>query len=59
MIEDEDLGVDTWWVLRHAAEDIAAAILGSTLDDEVHKKRIAYTLMGSLYFTSLRGGNDG
>ncbi|KAF8597788.1 hypothetical protein BDV93DRAFT_527186 [Ceratobasidium sp. AG-I] len=57
-IESEDLGCDTWWVLRHAAEQLAATILGSSLDDEEHKKRIAHTLLGSLYFTGLDGQND-
>ncbi|KAF8597258.1 hypothetical protein BDV93DRAFT_562510 [Ceratobasidium sp. AG-I] len=57
-IESEDLGSDTWWLLRHAAEKVAAAILGSSLDDEEHKKRIARVLLGSLYFTGLDGQNE-
>ncbi|KAF8597790.1 hypothetical protein BDV93DRAFT_527188 [Ceratobasidium sp. AG-I] len=58
VIECEVLDKDTWRVLRRAAENVAAAIMGSSLDDSERKKRIAYTLMGSLYFTSLEGSSE-
>ncbi|KAF8597266.1 hypothetical protein BDV93DRAFT_610504 [Ceratobasidium sp. AG-I] len=58
-IVSEELDQDTWVILRKAAGNVAAAILGSSLDDADHKKQIAYTLMGSLYFTDLWGNDEG
>ena len=57
-IKCEVLDHDTWKALRRAAANVAAAIFGSSLDDSERKKRIAYTLMGSLYFTSLEGSSE-
>lgn len=58
-IVSEELDQDTWAILRKAAGNVAAAILGSSLDDAERKKKIAYTLMGSLYFTDLWGNDEG
>ncbi|KAG8730063.1 hypothetical protein FRC10_003166 [Ceratobasidium sp. 414] len=57
-IVSEELGQDTWAILRGMSGDAAAAIFGSTLDDEP-KKRIGRTLLGSLYFTELWGNDEG
>ncbi|KAG8791780.1 hypothetical protein FRC12_008123 [Ceratobasidium sp. 428] len=57
-IVSEELDKDTWVLLRRNAENIAAVIFGSVLDDE-HKKRIGRTLLGSLYFTDLWGNDEG
>ncbi|KAG9100983.1 hypothetical protein FS749_011263 [Ceratobasidium sp. UAMH 11750] len=57
-IVSEELGQDTWVILRRMAGNVAAAIFGSSLDDE-HKKRIGQTLLGSLYFTDLWGNDEG
>ncbi|KAG8790394.1 hypothetical protein FRC12_011982 [Ceratobasidium sp. 428] len=57
-IVSEELGQDTWVLLRRNAEQVAAAIFGSVLDDE-HKKRIGRTMLGSLYFTDLWGNDEG
>ncbi|EUC61997.1 hypothetical protein RSOL_411880 [Rhizoctonia solani AG-3 Rhs1AP] len=58
-IVSEELGQDTWKILRKAASDLAAIVLGSKLADEERKKQIARTLMGSLYFTELWGNDEG
>ncbi|KAG8700579.1 hypothetical protein FRC08_004623 [Ceratobasidium sp. 394] len=55
---EELLGEGNWYTLRKMSEEVAAAIFGSTLDDE-HKKRIGRTLLGSLYFTDLSGDGEG
>ncbi|KAG8681782.1 hypothetical protein FRC08_015401 [Ceratobasidium sp. 394] len=55
---EELLGEGNWYTLRKMSEEVAAAIFGSTLDD-VHKKRIGRTLLGSLYFTDLSGDGEG
>jgi hypothetical protein len=57
-IVSEELGQDTWTILRRASGNVAAAIFGSSLDEE-HKKRIGRTLLGSLYFTDLWGNDEG
>ncbi|CAE6425075.1 unnamed protein product [Rhizoctonia solani] len=58
-IVSRELGQDTWKLLRKAAGDIAAIVLGSKLEDEDRKKQIARTLLGSLYFTELWGNDEG
>ncbi|CAE6415814.1 unnamed protein product [Rhizoctonia solani] len=58
-IVSEELGQDTWKILRKAAGDLAAVVLGSKLEDEERKKQIARTLMGSLYFLELWGNDEG
>jgi uncharacterized alpha-E superfamily protein len=57
-VVSEELCQDTWKILRKAAGNVAASILGSKMDDEERKKRIARTLMGSLYFIGLFGGGE-
>ncbi|KAG8678525.1 hypothetical protein FRC08_017696 [Ceratobasidium sp. 394] len=60
IVECEDLlGEDNWFPLRVRAGDVAAAIFGSVLDDDEHKRRIGRTLLGSLYFTWLSGEGEG
>ncbi|CUA68581.1 hypothetical protein RSOLAG22IIIB_07958 [Rhizoctonia solani] len=55
----EELDQDAWKILRKAATDLAAIVLGSKLDDEERKKQIARTLMGSLYYTEMWGNDEG
>jgi hypothetical protein len=57
-IVSEELEQDTWTILRRASGNVAAAIFGSSLDEE-HKKRIGRTMLGSLYFTELWGNDEG
>ncbi|VDB96538.1 unnamed protein product [Peniophora sp. CBMAI 1063] len=57
-IVSEELGQDTWKLLRKAADNVAAAIYGTTLDDEERKFAIARTLRGSLYYLDLFGNDE-
>lgn len=57
-IVSEELGQDTFSILRAASSSIAAAIYGAAQLDEADKTRIARTLRGSLYFTELWGNDE-
>ncbi|CAE7150360.1 unnamed protein product [Rhizoctonia solani] len=59
LINEEELGQDAWKILRKAASDLAAVVLGSKLADEERKKQIARTLMGSLYYAEMWGNDEG
>ncbi|KAF8593901.1 hypothetical protein BDV93DRAFT_529616, partial [Ceratobasidium sp. AG-I] len=58
VITPEELEQNTWKILRSSAGDVAATVFGSSLDDEERKKKIARTLLGSLYFIELAGSNE-
>ncbi|KAJ1311866.1 hypothetical protein OPQ81_010326 [Rhizoctonia solani] len=58
-IISEELDQDTWKILRKAAGDLAAILLGSNLANEERKRQIARTLMGSLYFLEMWGNDEG
>lgn len=53
----EELGQDTFKILRAASANVAAVIYGSSLA-EADRIRVARTLRGSLYFTSLWGNDE-
>ena len=57
-IVSEELGQDTWKLLRKASDNVAAAIYGATLDDEERKLAIARTLRGSLHYLDLFGNDE-
>ncbi|KAJ7142871.1 hypothetical protein C8R44DRAFT_974377 [Mycena epipterygia] len=57
-IVSEELGQDTFSILRAASSSIAATIYGASQLDEADKTRIARTLRGSLYFTELWGNDE-
>ncbi|KAJ7746995.1 hypothetical protein B0H16DRAFT_1555938 [Mycena metata] len=57
-IVSEELGQDTFSILRAASSSIAATIYGAAQLNEADKTRIARTLRGSLYFTELWGNDE-
>ncbi|KZV67695.1 hypothetical protein PENSPDRAFT_736398 [Peniophora sp. CONT] len=57
-IVSEELGQDTWQLLRKASNNVACAIYGATLEDEERKLAIARTLRGSLYYCDLWGNDE-
>ncbi|KAJ7036096.1 hypothetical protein C8F04DRAFT_1096179 [Mycena alexandri] len=57
-IVSEELGQDTFSILRAASSNVAATIYGAAQLDEADKTRIARTLRGSLYFTELWGNDE-
>ncbi|KAJ7834323.1 hypothetical protein B0H14DRAFT_3709422 [Mycena olivaceomarginata] len=57
-IVSEELGQDTFSILRAASSSVAATIYGASQLDEADKTRIARTLRGSLYFTELWGNDE-
>jgi hypothetical protein len=57
-IVSEELGQDTFSILRAASSSVAATIYGASQLNEADKTRIARTLRGSLYFTELWGNDE-
>ncbi|KAJ7025089.1 hypothetical protein C8F04DRAFT_1129626 [Mycena alexandri] len=57
-IVSEELGQDTFSILRAASSSVAATIYGAAQLEEADKTRIARTLRGSLYFTELWGNDE-
>ena len=57
-IISEELGQDTWKLLRKASDGVAAVIYGAALEDEGRKVAVARTLRGSLYYCDLWGNDE-
>ena len=56
-IVSEELGQDTWNLLRKASMNVAKVIYGSVADEE-ERKQIARVIRGSLYYTDLWGNDE-
>ncbi|KAH8824507.1 hypothetical protein DL96DRAFT_1712766 [Flagelloscypha sp. PMI_526] len=57
-IISEELGQDTFSILRAASSSVSAAILGAAGLDQQDRVKIAHVLRGSLYFTELWGNDE-